>query len=72
MESNGLLSGTDALDRDKKRLRVINHQLKAKSENPRTSQASCKEAMISNRWGKDEVKDQSQDLIIRVAKLQIK
>lgn len=51
MESNGLLSGTDILEKDKKGLSVINHQLNAKCENQRISLAACKGALIPDGAG---------------------
>lgn len=72
MESNGLLSGTDTLEKDQKRLRVINHELKAWCENQKTSLAACKDTLISDLLGDEGVKDQAQDLNIRVANLKRK
>lgn len=59
-----------ALERDNERLRVINHQLKEKCETQRVSLAAQKETLISCSQGAEWAKDQSQDLIIRMTKLQ--
>lgn len=65
-----LLSEIFSLERDNERLRVINHQVKAKCATQGVSLAAQKETLISCRQRAEQAKDQSQDLIIRITKLQ--
>lgn len=49
---------------------MIDHQLKAKCESWRVSVAVHKETLISYSQRAEQAKDESQDLIIRITKLQ--
>ena len=64
------LSKIFALERDNERFRMINHQLKEKCETQRVSLAAQKETLTSSIQRAEWAKDQSQDLIIRMTKLQ--
>ena len=65
-----LLVVIDTLEKEKEELRVINHQLKAKCESQRVFLAAHKETLISHSQRVGLTKDQSQDLNIRIKKLQ--
>lgn len=62
----------DAFKREDDRLQMIDHQFNTRCEDETVSMAVFKDIFIFYSWTTDHTEEQSQELYIRIAKLQKK